>query len=132
MRWVRLSQVVFIAERALVQPARPGAVVVQKQRRAVTVVTPGYTLHGNLHVHAHGSMKQYLESPEPHFIPVTDVNVRWLSDPTLMNRFPFGLINREQLITVLDDPSAAASDSPDVDADEPEHAMPLHRRWGAA
>jgi hypothetical protein len=132
MLWVRLNQVVFIAERALVQQARPGAVVVQKQRRTVTAVTPGYTLHGNLHVHAHGSMKQYLESPDPRFIPLTDVSVRWLSDPTLMNRFPFGLINRDQLITVLDDPAAGTVESPDADAEEPEHAMPLQRRWGAA
>jgi hypothetical protein len=131
MLWVRLNQVVFIAERALVQQARPGAVVVQKQRRTVTVVTPGYTLHGNLHVHAHGSMKQYLESPDPHFIPLTDVNVRWLSDPSLVNRFPFGLINREQLITVLDDPSSTTGDSQVAEAEEPEHALPL-RRWGAA
>jgi hypothetical protein len=109
-------------------------VIVQKQRRAVTVVTPGYSLHGNLHVHAHGSMKQYLESPDPRFIPLTDVNVRWLSDPSLVNRFPFGLVNREQLISVLDDPASKPGDTPHAQSEgrEDEGGMPIHRRWGAA
>lgn len=133
--WVRMNQVVMVAERALVQQARPGAPVVQKQRRTVTVVTPGYTLHGSLHVHARGSMKQYLETPDPHFIPLTDVTVRWLSDTTLVNRFPFALINREQLVSILDDPSSGTSAGPTArpaNDDESEAATSLQRRFGAA
>lgn len=134
--WVRMNQVVLVAERALLQQARPGAPVISKQRRMVTIVTPGYTVRGNLHVHAHGSMKQYLESADPRFIPLTDVNLRWLSDPTLINRFPFGLVNREQLVSVLDDPMSTAGEDPrpiqSVENQESEAAAPFYRRSGAA
>ena len=76
--WIRLDQIVLVAERNPAQASRPGAPVVQKQRRTVSIVTPGYNLRGSIHVHAYGSMKQFLESPDPHFLPITDVTVRWL------------------------------------------------------
>jgi hypothetical protein len=131
--WVRVDQVVLVAERANIQQARPGVPVVQKERRKVSIVTPGYDLRGSLHVHTQGSMQQYLDTPEPHFLPMTDVTVRWLSDPTLVARVPFAMVNRRQMITVLDEPSAPADDAApgngETAADAP---MPLHRRFGAA
>jgi hypothetical protein len=131
--WVRLDQVVMVAERANIQQPRPGMPVVQKERRKVSIVTPGYGLRGSLHVHAHGSMRQYLDMPEPHFLPMTDVTVRWLSDPTLVARVPFAMVNRRQMITILDEPTAPADDSAHGDGvTEADDSMPLHRRFGAA
>jgi hypothetical protein len=105
--WVRLSQIVMMAERSVQQGVRPGAPIVRKQRRRVSIVTPGYQLEGDIHVHAHGSMNRFLESPDPHFLPITDLTVHWLSDPALVDRFPFALINRDQLVTVLDEAAPA-------------------------
>ncbi|MGA3058252.1 MAG: hypothetical protein ABSE70_09515 [Candidatus Limnocylindrales bacterium] len=131
--WVRVDQVVMVAERANIQQTRPGTPVVQKERRKVSIVTPGYSLRGSLHIHAHGSMRQYLETPEPHFLPMTDVTVRWLADPTVVARVPFAMVNRQQLITILDEPSAPADDSGHgAGESETDEAMPLHRRIGAA
>ena len=101
--WVRLSQVVLVAERSPAVPNRPGAPVVQKLRQDVSIVTPGYNLRGNLHVHAYGSMTQFLESPDPHFLPITDLTVRRRNDAGFIARFPFAMVNREQLVTVLDE-----------------------------
>ena len=131
--WVRLNQVVLIAERAPVQSARPGAVVVHKQKRKVSIVTPGYNLMGSIHVHSHGSMSQFLETPDPHFLPMTDLTVHWLSDAAMVTRFPFAMINRDQLVTVLDQsesPVGHSAQGPSGESDEDE--MPLHRRFGAA
>jgi hypothetical protein len=131
--WVRLDQVVMVAERANIQQARPGAPVVQKQRRKVSIVTPGYILEGSLHVHAFGSMKEYLEPTEPHFLPITEVTVHWLSDPTLVARLPFAVINRREMITILDEPSAPAEDSARDSGQYPaDDSMSLRRRFGAA
>jgi hypothetical protein len=131
--WVRLDQIVLVAERANIQQARPGAPVVQKERRKVTIVTPGYELLGSLHVHAHGSMKEFLEPVEPRFLPITEVTVRWLSDPALVARVPFAMINRQQMITILDEPSTPAFDSThDTGESATDDSMPLHRRFGAA
>ena len=129
--WVRLDQVAMIAERSSIQQSRPGAPVVQKQRRTVSIITPGYNLQGSIHVHAHGSMAQFLESPDLHFIPMTDVTVRWLASSALVARFPFALINREQMVTILEQPASGAdragSESGDA-ADEPSG----RQQWGAA
>jgi hypothetical protein len=128
--WVRLNQIVMVAELNVVAATRPGAPVVQKERRKATIVTPGYSLRGNLHVHAYGSMKQFLESPDPHFIPITELTMRWTSDPALVSRFPFALVNREQLITLLDEPAAPAGEGSQADTSDSD--MLLHQRSGAA
>ena len=129
--WVRLDQIVLVAQRNLLQQGRPGAPVVQKQRRRVAIVTPGYKLQGSLHIHADGSMKQFLETPEPRFIPVTELIVRWLDNPRLVARYPFAAINREQLITLLDEtdrPADAGAESGDASGS----GDPVLQRWGAA
>ena len=106
--WVRLDQIAIVAVRTIVQQDRPGAPVVQKQSQKVSILTPGYSLRGNLHIHAHGSMKQFLETHDPHFLPITDVTVRGLADPEFVTRFPFAMVNREQLITVLAEAAESA------------------------
>ena len=132
--WLRLDKIVLVAERATVQTVRPGAPVVQKERRRVTIVTPGYSLKGNLHVHAYGSMKQVLESPDPHFLPLTELVARRLAENTLLIRFPFALVNREQLISVLDEnsPLAGEAGTQREEAGDDEGEMSLRKRWGAA
>lgn len=127
--WVRLNQVVLMAERSLARQSRPGAPVVQKKKRTVSIITPGYDLTANIYVVAYGSISQFLESPDPHFLPVTDLTVRGLTDSTMIGRFPFALVNREQLVTVLDETNAPDGDTAQAEAEDD---MPLHRRWGAA
>ena len=127
--WVRLDQIVLVAEQSAAQSTtRPNAPVVQKQRRRVTIVTPGYSLRGSIHVHAYGTMKQFLETPDPHFLPMTDLTVRWLSDATMVSHFPFAMVNREQLITVIDEAASAGHGSEQSEGDQ---EAPL-QRWGAA
>jgi len=131
--WIRLDQVVLVAERSTAQQPRAGAPVIQKQRRKVSVVTPGYHLRGSLHIHAAGSMKQFLETPEPRFIPLTELTVRWLDNPGLAARFPFAVVNREQLITILDEPERpAGGNTASTGQDEERPGDPVLQRWGAA
>lgn len=130
--WARLDQIVLVAERAAIQQSRVGVPLVDKLRRKVSIVTPGYGLRGNLYIHAHGSMKQYLESADPRFLPLTELHVRWLSDPSLAARYPFAMVNRAQLVTVLFEPNSPAGDTANDEGDDTERDMPLHRRSGAA
>lgn len=113
---VRLSQIVLMAERSAAQAPRPGAPVVQKQRRRVSIVTPGYRLEGNFHIHAHGALTQFLESPDPHFLPITEVTVRGLSNAAMVARFPFAMVNREQLVAVLDESASPSGDVAQTEA----------------
>jgi len=130
--WVRLDQIILVAERAAVQLSRAGAPVVQKQRRKVSIVTPGYSLRGNLYIHAHGSMKQYLETPDPHFLPLTELNVRWLSDASLVARYPFAMVSRAQVVTMLDESTLPGAETATTQIQSSEADLPLHRRSGAA
>jgi hypothetical protein len=130
--WVRIDQVVLVAERAGANTSRNDTLVVQKQKRRATIVTPGYSLRGNIHVHAHGSMKQFLETPDPHFIPITDLLVRWTSDPMLMGRFPFALVNRQQLISLFDEPAVPAGEGSASEVQDDPAELSLRRRFGAA
>ena len=98
--WVQLSQIVVVAERLADHSPRLGTPVVQKQRRRVSIVTPGYELEGSLHVHAHGSLTQFLQSPEPHFLPMTEATVRRPSNAAVVDHFPFAMVNCEQLVSV--------------------------------
>jgi len=58
---------------------RPGATSGSAGRPEATAQgldrPPGYRLEGNFHIHAHGAMTQFLESPDPHFLPITEVTV---------------------------------------------------------
>lgn len=130
--WARLDQIVLIAEHAAIQQSRVGAPIVDKQRRKVSIVTPGYSLRGNLYIHTYGSMKQYLESPDPRFLPLTELHVRWLSDPNLVVRYPFAMVNRAQLVTVLEESNSPAGDTANAGGEDSAGDIPLHRRSGAA
>lgn len=114
--WVRLNQIVMVAEQSAVQTPRPGAPIVAKQRRRVSIVTLGYKLEGSLHVHAHGTMTHFLESPDPHFLPMTDVTARGLSSAAMVARFPFAMVNRQQLVTVLDESEPSSGDLAQTEA----------------
>jgi len=61
--------------------------------------------------------------------------VRRLAENTLVIRFPFALVNREQLISILDETAAAAGESANSgqrETRDEEAEMPLRKRWGAA
>jgi hypothetical protein len=107
--WVRLNQIVVVADRSAIGQVRSGAPIVQKQRRKVSIVTRGYALSGNVHVHAHGEIAQFLEATDPRFLPITELTVRWLAGPVLVARFPFAMVNREQLVTFLEERDAPAA-----------------------
>ena len=126
--WVRLDQVVILADRSPVQASRPGAPIIRKQPLRVSILTPGYSLQGSIHVHANGSMAHFLEAPDPSFMPMTDLTLRWLSNPALVARIPFALVSRQQVVTIL----AESADDAHMARDAAAQASPFRVRSGAA
>jgi hypothetical protein len=100
-QWVRLDGIAILAERAQTEQGRPWAPVVPKQAHGVSMVMPAYRLEGSMHIHAEGSVSEYLASPETRFLPITDVLVRSLADPTVAARFAFALVNRDHLVSIV-------------------------------
>ena len=116
VQWVRLNQIVVVADQSAIRHVRPGAPIVQKKRRRVSIVTRAYELRGDIHVHADGDVSQFLKASEPHFLPITDLTVRWLSNPERVAQFPFAMVNREQLVSVIEEAAQPASGLTDEEA----------------
>lgn len=116
VQWIRLNQIVIVADQSAIGQVRPGAPIVQKKRRRVSIVTRAYELRGDIHVHAEGDVSQFLKASEPHFLPITDLTVRWLSNPARVARFPFAMVNREQLVSVIEEAAQPASGLTDEEA----------------
>jgi hypothetical protein len=108
--WVRLDQIVVVADQSPVQRVRSGVAVVEKQRHGVSILARGFELSGNIHIHEHGQIAQFLEANDPRFLPITELTVRRLSGSGLPERFPSAMVNREQLVTLLEDAELAESD----------------------
>lgn len=108
--WVRLNQIVLVVDRSAIERIRPGAPIVQKLRREVSLSTRAFELHGGLHLHADGAMAHFLEATDPRFLAISDVTVRWLSSSGRIAHFPFALVNREQLVTVIEVTDHATKD----------------------
>ena len=109
--WARLDQIVLVTQRANGQGNRTGAMVVPKTALKVLVVAAGYRLRGSIHVHRNGSIEQFLESVDPQFLPMTDLRVDWLGNPAIASHFPFGLVSRRHIITLMQDESTQGADA---------------------
>ena len=53
------------------------------------------------------SGKQFVDSTDPRFIPMSNVRVRWLADRRLAGRYPFALIQRSQILGVATEGTGA-------------------------
>jgi len=89
--------------------ARPDAVI-PKRRRQITFVLPGTVAHGSVHLPIDGSLSAFLESHDPAFVPMSDVEVVAASGEP-MARYAFALVNRAAII------AARAGDTESAEAD---------------
>lgn len=70
---------------------------IPKLRRQITFVLPGVVAHGLVHIPVDGSLEAYLESHDPAFVPMSDVEVVAASGEPIA-RYAFALVNREAVI----------------------------------
>jgi len=96
---VRLDDVAIVGSLSadVVAPSKEVGVYVQKVPRRLVVMTRAHIVYGNVYIHEHGSVMQFVDSADPKFIPMTNVRVRWLADRRLAARYPFAMIQRSQI-----------------------------------
>ncbi len=82
---------------------------VDTERRRLVISTDAHIIYGAAHLHHEASMMAFLDATDPHFIPMTDVRVRWLADRRLAGRFPFVLVQRDHIVGVATDVSGGLS-----------------------
>jgi hypothetical protein len=98
---VRLADIAIVAQRDEdVSPHAGAHSVIPKQRRRLVVMTEAHIVYGSVYLHSEGSMSGFIDSPDPHFIPMTGVRVRWLTDRRLAGRFAFALLQRSKIVGV--------------------------------
>jgi hypothetical protein len=77
-----------------------GGVLIEKQPYRIVLLTRSHLIDGEVFIQAGGSVMAFVDATDPKFIPMTDVRVRWISDRRLAARYPFGLVQRSQIIGV--------------------------------
>ncbi len=98
---VRLDDIVIVARGEQADPgAPPDHALVAKQARHITVMTVAHIVYGRAWLHEQASLANFIDSPDPRFMPMTDVRVRWLTDRRLAGRYPFALVSRRHIIGV--------------------------------
>jgi hypothetical protein len=97
--WVNLTEVTLVGqlENAARQPAPPEVRIV-KEPHPMVFVTPGHTLTGDIYLTVSAELSSFIESDDPHFLPMTDVRTRSLADRKVMNRYMFALLNRRHIV----------------------------------
>lgn len=109
---VRLDDVAIVAQRhSEVQAHDEHAVVLEKVQQRLVLMTPSHIVAGEVHVHAGGSLLHFVDSPDPRFIPMSDVRVRWLDDRSLVGHFDFALVHRAKILGVATEGLGGADDA---------------------
>jgi hypothetical protein len=111
--WVSPNEVTVIAEmETRREPRSKDGAYIPKTSTALAIVTPGHTLTGRIYAPPEASLEVFLQSPEPAFLPMTDLRVRSLIDRQVEADYPFALVSRRHLIAasaVVEPPPASST-----------------------
>jgi hypothetical protein len=105
--WVNPGEVTLVGQpEAFPDSLPPAEFRIDKERHSVVVVTPGHALTGNIFVAAGAEVAVFMQSPEPAFIPMTDVRARSLADRRIVTSYPFALLNRRHIVAATETPDS--------------------------
>ena len=101
--WVNPDELTLIGQATDVsEPETPGQEFLEKRPFRLIVVTPGHTLTGDVHLTSEAILSAFLESRDPVWIPMTDVQTRSLADRRVISRYGFALVNRRHLVAATE------------------------------
>jgi hypothetical protein len=101
--WVSPDEVTLVGQATEIEPAaQPSDLMQAKRSYPMIVVTPGHTLSGNVHLNPQAMIDRFIESPDPPWIPMTDVRTRSLADRRVISRYEFALLNRRHIVAATE------------------------------
>lgn len=100
--WVSPMEVTIIGQHADESRGGSADFLIQKVPRGLIVVTPGHTLTGEVYITAEADLSAFVESPDPAFIPMTDVRTRSLADRRIITRYAFAMLNRRHIVAATE------------------------------
>jgi hypothetical protein len=97
--WVNLTEVTLVGQidDPRLSSSSPEFRIV-KEAHPLVVVTPGYTLTGEVYLSVGAELAAFIESDYPPFVPMTDVRTRSLADRRVVTRYDLGLLNRRHIV----------------------------------
>jgi hypothetical protein len=104
--YVNQDEITFIAVMRSGLEDQPAAGVdrdrplLRKEAHGYVVFTPGHSISGTMHVHEEMTLANFVDTPDPRFIPMTNATTRSLADRRVISRFDLLLINRTQMTAI--------------------------------
>jgi hypothetical protein len=121
--YVNQDEVTFIAMAHVSDEGSPQATatsqdrpLIEKQPRRYLVFTPGHVISGLAHVYRDMTVEGFADTPDPRFIPMTEVSARSLADRRVVSHFDLLLVNRTQMTAVAEASPDSAADVPVVES----------------
>ena len=71
--------------------------LMEKVQRKLVIFTPGHTLTGTIYLFAETEIANFVDTPDPRFVAMTDVTARSLADRRVISHFGLVLVNRTQM-----------------------------------
>lgn len=100
---VNPDEITFVAQRPTAPvpaPAAPAAAdrpLMPRVQRQVVIFTAGHTLTGSIYAFAETDIGNFVDSPDPRFVPLVDVTARSLADRRVISHFSLVLMNRTHM-----------------------------------
>ena len=101
--WISPDEVTLIGQQ--IDPAGEvpqSELHVEKIGTTLIVVTPGHTMTGDVYIMREAQLAAFVESPDPQFVPMTDVRTRSLADRRVIARYEFALLNRRHIVAATE------------------------------
>ena len=99
--WIAPPEVTLIADiESADQESSPGSpdLVIKKVPVRLILVTPGHTINGTVFTPEGAQLSVFVESPDPAFVPMTDVDTRSLADRRVRAHYTFAALNRRHIV----------------------------------
>ena len=95
---VRLSELTLVLDRSDYVPPPDTEQVIEKREHKMLAVTDAYVITATFFIYAGAEAVPYLRAAEPRWIPITDVNVRSLTDREVEFEANFAVLQRKALL----------------------------------
>jgi hypothetical protein len=95
---VRLAELTLVIDRSNYFPPPDAEQMVEKREHKMLAVTDAYVITATFFIYAGAEATPYLRANEPRWVPITDVNIRSLTDRNIEFEAKFAVLHRKPLL----------------------------------
>ena len=95
---IRLNELTLVLDRSDYVPPPDTEQMIEKREHKMLAVTDAYVITATFFIYAGAEAVPYLRANEPRWIPITDVNVRSLTDRDIEFEAKFAVLHRKPLL----------------------------------